>query len=260
MKSQVIEPCLNMEELSIKLFMERQSDDRFNYARKKNNDAKSAARNRLVSLFSPRNFPKGLSILTMPGYGWYFERALLGSRESGRRMRGSQRPRRTYICSIEHDEAIFRAALANMPGIRSGSHTAIKLPPAPYSTATYRSYAIQRFHRCQFRDLASYYIVNTQHSFDAAWLDFCGPLSFDMLILIQQFWQVSVRKILAITYMKSRGTKLSNTLIQSSPESFLEGTLVDDVQYGQMRQITMEKPCYVPGDGPIELPGSESDE
>lgn len=167
------------------------------YLRKKEVISKNEARRAVLDLFTIGQFPKGLTILTMPSIRWSFERSLLQARESRNIFNKARRPHRTYICSIERDEGIYRTALTTMPGIE---HGLIQLDAPSYATTAYRTYYITRFYRCTFEDLAD--MSDFVH--DAAWLDFNGPITLHRLEKIRNFWQYRLKKRLVITSLRAR--------------------------------------------------------
>ncbi len=156
---------------------------------------KSKARNQVLSWFSRREFPQGLSILTMPSLRWSFERALLKMRE-GANYQEADRPRRTFICALEREEDLYRLGMLGMPG----SQHLLSFTQADFATTTCYTPAVVRFHRCEFEALAGI----PGPPFDAAWLDFTGNLPARRLQAIQYLWEHRIRKRLVVTYFKGR--------------------------------------------------------
>lgn len=173
------------------------------FAQERERPNKDVARADVLRAFSPRYFVKGLSILTMPGLYWTFERELLQMREANR-MRRRRAPGRTFIASLESDEAIYRASFKFMPGKEGDArgHGIAVLPAYPGATTTVRTPMIQRYHRCTFED----YVDNMQPSehFDGAWLDFTGQLTERRVSSIQRFWINHCRSCLVVTGLNGR--------------------------------------------------------
>lgn len=166
------------------------------YARTRQRPQKSLTRNLVARAFSTLWFPNGLAIVTMPNLAWSFERHLLANREHGKRAIIGL-PRRTFICAIESDEAIYRSALKTIPGLEHG--LAI-LPPAPFATSTARTRLITRYHRCKFEDMARV----EEHAHDGAWLDFTGTLSPSRIEAVAEFFDRLIRSRLVLTFTVAR--------------------------------------------------------
>lgn len=171
-----------------------------NYARKMDFSEKDKARLAVLGLFTKDEWFKGLSIVTMPGISWSFERMLLLMRERRKRALGDQgkRPERTYIAGIERDEAIYRASLNWIPG---GKHSLAQLPAKPDSPLSVRTYAIARYHRISFENFVDAPWLGIH---DAAWLDFNGPITSQRLEKIMRFWKHNIRWRLVLTWMNAR--------------------------------------------------------
>lgn len=171
-----------------------------NYARKNDLSEKEKARVAVLNLFTKDEWFKGLSILTMPGMSWGFERMLLLMRERRKRALGDggKRPERTYICAIERDEAIYRASFNWMPGAK---HSLAQLPQRDDLPLSMRTYAVARYHRISFEDLVD---APWGKPFDAAWLDFNGPITSQRMEKIARFWHDNVRWRMVLTWMNAR--------------------------------------------------------
>jgi hypothetical protein len=182
-----------------------------NFHRKIMSASKAEARNSLLPMYGMTEWPTGLSILTLPGANWNFERQLLGIREVKRFFeKGNKHEARsdnTHICAIEQDESIFRYAIKKMPGIHRGLAC---LAPAEWATATVRTYSIARFHRCSFEVFAQC----NNHDFDAAWLDFSGTITMSRMEAIKQFWPY-IRWRLTITACLGRYPQSVKETMQS---------------------------------------------
>lgn len=170
------------------------------YARKMNYTEKEKARVAVLRLFSKREWPSGLSIVTMPGITWGFERMLLLMRERRKRALGDygKQPERTFIEAIERDETIYRASLNWIPG---GSTSLAQLAAMDNKPLTLRTWAITRYHKISFEN----YVDAWWHQpHDAAWLDFNGPITSQRLDRIVQFWREKIRWRMVLTWMDAR--------------------------------------------------------
>lgn len=170
------------------------------YARKMNYTEKEKARVAVLRLFSSRQWSKGLSIVTMPGITWGFERMLLLMRERRKRALGDlgRTPERTFIEAIERDEAIYRASINWMPG---AADTLSQLAAKDNKPLALRSYAITRYHKISFED----YVDAWWHRpHDAAWLDFNGPLTSQRIEKVARFWRDKIRWRMVVTWMNAR--------------------------------------------------------
>jgi len=197
-----------MHELADRVAMLKHPDSGITFHRAKHG-AKDDPRGAVTNLFSRFQLEKKLSILTMPGLRWAFERTLIEQREVERifvagsaewadgkiRERNTHKPlpplsdcdmlRRTYITAIERNEAIYRAAVRKMPGVESNLK---QIPSPPFATTSLCTSLVPRFHRCTFEDLARFYLGRNAYRFDAAWLDFSGPLIPETRQLIEKMW------------------------------------------------------------------------
>lgn len=166
-----------------------------------NTPTKTNIRADLLSRIS-NNFGKtaNLSMLTFPSTNWLFETSLLDVREQGR-----NRPRNTYITSIEHNTALFEESCLNMPlgADKEGNVSElVDLPPAPFARRSVRSFAITRFHMCSFERMATWMLDQPDEiapKFDCAWLDFNGTLTPQLVQLIPEFADNCITNMLAIT-------------------------------------------------------------
>jgi|ERR1043165_1314612 hypothetical protein len=170
------------------------------YARKMNYTEKEKARIAVLRLFSSRAWPKGLSIVTMPGITWGFERMLLLMRERRRYALGDQGKgtKRTYIEAIERDESIYRASLNWIPG---GADSLAQLPATNNKPLAVRTRAVTRYHRISFEDFVD---ACWHQPHDAAWLDFNGPITSQRLEKISRFWRDKIRWRMVLTWMNAR--------------------------------------------------------
>lgn len=214
---------LSMEELAGRVW-ENQATRGVRYAQRPSDSEKCRARRRLVSLFHQVGggvSGRGLALLTMPGLEWTFERDLLAIRESPKKLaEGTRGPRRTFIESIEADEAIYRASLKWIPGHWSIQHR----DPIPGSTATLRTPIIQRYHRITFEDYAK---VDAP-MLDGAWLDFNGQLTDARLEGLARLWP-RLRKAMAVTVMMGRDKGLGGIGAREAAirDAMPKGTVID---------------------------------
>lgn len=193
------------------------------FARKAFRPAKEEARGWILRALSKRVWPRGLTVLTMPGLNWTFERQLLHNRErAGALKRGKLHS--TFISSIESDEAIYRASLKDMPGLVA---TLVDLPPPDCATRSLRTGLIQGYHRCAFEDYA---YVN-RAVLDAAWIDFNGPITQQRLDALIELWNKRIRYMLVVTAMRGRSRYVVDDLL-----SHIEDAEIAD--YRQYRDTT----------------------
>ncbi len=161
------------------------------FARNPDREAKDAARQKILDLFSWTARPGAFSILTMPGLDWRFERKLLGRREGNWMKKAG--PSNTKITAIENDRFIFYSASHKMPGLNDTKRALTKSLPAPdFGERTLSTKFISKFHFANVDDL----MVMTTEAWDAVWLDYTGPLTIARLKVISAFFDRSVRETL----------------------------------------------------------------
>ncbi len=214
------------------------------FARKKEHTEKDKARSKVAHLFTVSDFAKGLSILTMPGLSWRFEKSLLRLREGNWETRKS--PHRTYLTCVENDRCIYHAAITKMPGLHQVNSIVVSLPPTKIAERTVRNRWIGRFYFCNVDDLMQAQEV----PFDAAWLDYTGPLSIKRLEIIRAFYEQNIRKILIITALKARWNIPTADAIERAGnhsqwvQSYIKGHIIHDFEYqdvSPMVQIAIAK-------------------
>lgn len=192
----------DMETLAALVAKQRNAGHRFAAAQATDErPEKDAARRRVLDLFTAEAWPESLEILTMPGAAWIFESQLLRQREALTRLR-RKLPLRTSIRAIESDPAIFASALTRMPTASSdkANHRVIHFAHRkPYAVATVWHPLIRQFNCARFDD----YAAQSDHIFDAAWLDFTGFLTRDILTALVRFWP-RVRVVLVVTFLAAR--------------------------------------------------------
>ena len=126
------------------------------------------------------DFPDTLRILTMPGLKWRFERGLVKYR--------LKHGLATQITSVECDPAIYRAALAWMPG----AELSVRDNCTVVSDIAWFEYAY-------VEDV----IERGPLPLDGAWLDFNGPLNLRRLEAIWGLWQ-QVTHSIVVTFLAAR--------------------------------------------------------
>lgn len=178
------------------------------FARNPEREHKDAARQKIIDLFTFEAHEGPLSILTMPGLDWRFERKLLGKRE-GDWMRLAI-PKRTKITAVENDRYIYYSAVHKMPGLDTKRPLATIQKPAPFAERAVSTKFIDRFHFANVDDL----MRETDDAWDAVWLDYTGPLTVERLQLISRFFERSVRKTLVITALRARENRTTTHSIE----------------------------------------------
>lgn len=201
------------------------------FARNPDREEKDAARQKILDLFTLQAHPEHLSILTMPGLDWRFERKLLGKREGDwMRKRGANS---TRITAVENDRYIYYAAAHKMPGLHTKRALTVHLPSEPFAERTIKTKFIGKFHFANVDDL----MAETSESWDAAWLDYTGPLSIQRMKLIARFFQNSVRDVLIVTTLKARYNKETSIAIDRAGghsewiRKHLPGEVLHDIEY-----------------------------
>lgn len=203
----------NMEELAARQHNIKPSGG-IQFARTPERLKKDAARDLILAMFGPDKWQGQLKLLTMPGADWLFERKLLGAREVGW-MNRLKRPNRTFITSVENDRTLYYAAVANMPGLHTrDARTRSKTPP-PFAEHSVETRFIKRFYFANVDDLMQHrWEINNYPSWDAAWLDYTGPLTSKRLRVIAQFYENSIRHTLIVTALKARWIKETGLAIE----------------------------------------------
>jgi hypothetical protein len=215
------------------------------FARNPNREEKDAARQQIIDLFTRDARPEPLSILTMPGLDWRFERKLLGKRE-GDWMRGAA-AQRTRITSIENDRFIYYSAVHRMPGLQTKRALTVDFKKdAPFAERTVGTKFIRKFHFANVDDL----MADTTEAWDAVWLDYTGPLTVERLRLIARFYEMNVHSTLIVTVLKARYNKETSIAIERAGghsewlRKHLPGEVLHDIEYfdtSPMAQIAVRK-------------------
>lgn len=170
------------------------------FARKEFGDEKIAARREILRLLSPDVMPGPVSVLSMPGIAWTFEADLIAHREPG--WTKTLQKRRTHVTCIENDRFVYYSAATKMLGSRHGSLLRNLDRPA-YAECAIGNGVIDSFIFANVDDL----MAEGDERFDAAWLDYTGPLTVERRDLIARFFRERVRSTLIVTTLKARWTK-----------------------------------------------------
>jgi hypothetical protein len=214
------------------------------FARKVKHEEKDVARQQILDLFIPYYFKKGLSILTMPGLNWIFERSLLNRREGNWHKKDG--PKRTYISAIENDRVIYHAALTQMPGLHQEGSCVVTLKAPSFAETNLRNRWIVRYY---FGNIDSL-MAETDYTYDAVWLDYTGPVSIERLDIIEKFYRERIKKILVITSMRARWDNKTGKEIHLAGDyakyllQALPGKLLHQIEYmdtSPMTQIAITK-------------------
>ena len=115
------------------------------FARTEEREQKEQARKLILRLCGGIEWPGRLTILTMPGLDWMFERQLLGYRET-KWTTQMEHPARTRIYSIENDRAIYYGAIDKMPGrLTHNALLSVKSPPY-FAQHSVKTLFVKRFY------------------------------------------------------------------------------------------------------------------
>lgn len=222
------------------------------FARKPDGDEKVKARHLVLDLFSAAKWDRSLNMLTLPGLHWRFERLLLASREQGWMNRSS--PRGTHFTGVENDRAIYYSATTQMPGVETPRRLIKPLRPFPFAEMGYKSrYA--SFFFANIDDFLQHDWTPTGYhdtsGWDAAWLDYTGPLNVERLKAIGSFYKKYIRGTLIVTALKARWNKVtSEAILKSGGHSawlgkHLPGEVLHDIEYfdtSPMAQFAVRHP------------------
>lgn len=212
------------------------------FARKPDGEEKIKARQLVLDLFSAAKWDRPLNMLTLPGLQWRFERLLLGAREPGWMKRPN--PNRTHFTGVENDRAIYYSACTQMIGVETPNRLIkpVKRERFQFAECAYKT----RFASFFFANVDDFlrndwkppaYRDQAKAGWDAAWLDYTGPLSIDRLKAIAEFFQKHVREVLIVTALKARWNKLtSEAILKAGGHSawlakHLPGEVLHDIEY-----------------------------
>jgi hypothetical protein len=206
------------------------------FVRTSNRIEKDAARQMILDLFHPSRWRAQLSILTMPCVDWRFERLLLAAREPG--WMQARSPQRTRFTSVESDRSIYFAAVTQMPGVETPNRL-IKPVRKWQDRPTFFELGVKtRYAAFFFADVDD--LMRDTHwddGWDAAWLDYTGPLTVARLQLIKQFFQTYVRDTLIVTALKARWRDDTSQAIAKAGDhslwlrQHLPGEILHDIEY-----------------------------
>jgi hypothetical protein len=198
---------------------------------------KSTARQLIIDLLKPDVWSHNLTILTMPGIEWEFERNLIGWRE-GKWAHRLEAPTRTNIWSIENDRAIYFAAIDKMPG-RLTFNALLSVGKAPYfAVHSVKTKFVKGFYLANVDKLMEEALrdLNPRH-YHVVWLDYTGPLSIARLKTIAAFYERIVDQILIVTALKARWDRDTSAAVERAGghsqwlRKHLEGTILHDIEY-----------------------------
>lgn len=174
------------------------------FARKAEHSEKDAARTAIVEALTMSRYPGRIDILSMPGMSWNFETAVLRNRDENWRVSGVHN---TAFTCIENDRFVFYSQTTRMPGLRLGTMRSIERPL--YAERAMGNSIIERFVFANVDDL----MAQGTEKFDAAWLDYTGPMNVERMRLIRRFWEASVRDLLVVTTLKARWNKETSRMV-----------------------------------------------
>ena len=156
-------------------------------------------------------------------------------------------PSHTRITAIENDRFIYYSAVHQMPGLQDTKRPlTVAMAPEPWAERAYKTKFISRFHFANVDDL----MAETNEAWDAAWLDYTGPLTAERLRVIARFFERSVRKTLIVTALKARyNRETSNAVERAGGHSawlrkYLPGEVLHDIEYfdtSPMAQFAVRK-------------------
>ena len=228
------------------------------FARNADREEKDAARQKVLDLFHPNQWPGQLNMLTMPGLHWRFERKLLGTREGDWFRKAG--PNRTNFTGVENDRSIYFASVTQMPGLCT-KRALVKLMRPENNKFFFEMGVKTKFASYFFTNIDDlmrhdWTVGNPYHKrdlvgWDAAWLDFTGPMSVERLAILERFYHQFVRKILIVTVLKARWNKATNNAIERAGghtpwlHKRLGGELIHDIEYydtSPMAQIAIRHP------------------
>jgi len=170
------------------------------FARKVWRGFKDEAREHIIELLQDREAYPELHMLTMPGVSWTFEKKLLGRRH-GDWYKSSATPGSKFT-SIENDRFVYHGAITKFPGIKCRKPPVIQVKPGtPFAERVIGNEFIENFYFGNVDDLMR---AATPDQYDAAWLDYTGPMSIERARVIKQFFETSVKRVLALTVLKAR--------------------------------------------------------
>lgn len=223
------------------------------FARNTDGEEKAKARDLVLNLFTREKWDRPLNMLTMPGLYWRFERKLLALRDPGWTRRSS--PRGTHFTGVENDRSIYFAGVTQMPGVETPNRLIkpVKRGRYPFAEIAIKS----RFASYFFANVDDFMhhqwvkpVYHDTNGWDAAWLDYTGPLSVERLNAIKHFYENYIREVLVVTVLKARWNKETNHAIEKAGghsawlKAHLPGTVEHDIEYfdtSPMAQFAIRK-------------------
>lgn len=227
------------------------------FARKPDGDEKVKARQMVLDIFGPEGWgSRSLNMLTTPGLHWRFERMLLGAREPGWMKR--PHPSRTHFTGVENDRSIFFAAVTQIPGVETPGRL---IKPVKRDRFPFAELAIKSRHASFFFANVDDFMGHTwikpayrerEHvGWDAAWIDYTGPLSVERLAVIARFFATYIRETMVVTALKARWTRDTAAAIERAGghsawlRASLPGEVLHDFEYSDtspMAQFAVRHP------------------
>jgi hypothetical protein len=212
------------------------------FARKPDGEGKVKARELVTDIFKRKNWDRPLNMLTLPSLNWRFERALLDAREPG--WRRHKYPSITHFTGVENDRAIYYSGATQMPGVETPKALIrpIKRYKFPFAEMAMKSRFVSFFF-ANVDDLMAHkwepapYRDQEQTGWDAAWLDYTGPMTVERLRVIADFYQTFIKEVLIVTVLKARWNKVtSEAILRAGGHSawlakHLPGEVLHDIEY-----------------------------
>src|SRR5262249_42533071 len=142
----------------------------------------------------------------------------------------------TYFTGVENARAIFSAGVTQMPGVETPD-AMIKATRTPQQNVFAErgfntSYAT--FYFCNVDDLMRVY---DGKGWDAAWLDYTGPMTVERLAIIRRFYHTHIRRVLIVTALNGRFDRGAMDAMMSAGgysewlRRNLEGDVLHDLEY-----------------------------
>ncbi len=219
------------------------------FARNIDGEEKNAARQRVLDLFTLEKWDRPLNMLTLPGVAWRFERKLLAMRHPG--WTRSRKPRATHFTGIENDRGIYYASATQMPGVETPDAMIWPVRPDRFPFA---EHAIKtRFASFIFANVddalrhdwkPAQYREQHMVGWDAAWLDYTGPISIERMNAIARFYRLYIRDTLVVTALRARWNKVTSAIILKSGghsnwlQKHLPGEVLHDLEYFDTSPMT----------------------
>lgn len=231
------------------------------YARRISSSSKNIARHQVLRLFEIKRWPGPLSMLTMPATDWFFEKNLLRMRH-GQWQAKVGHAMDTVITSVELDPMAYAAASVAMPKKAYSAICNYSLSPAWCAHLT-GSDGISRFYCCDVFNLMRF----ENNSFDAAWLDFTGPMTSDKLKTIAEFYNHRIKGIFVLTFLGARQPFATTMEITEAGgflswlKQYLPGHLIHFLSYNDcspMLQFAIKKEDAEFGDA-MDIDGNEDE-